>query len=135
MNKQDGVPAGIEYGPKNVPLVRKNFTVGQGASKYRGEMIVMDFSTEDVSGTTLRSAGGAPTTPKVDFVLRVPVTRGVRNAPLLSTAIMLTEPDGEISGGNARGRGAIDLQYFRPSGSNRVAGGDSSVAIGTDNMA
>lgn len=132
MNKQSGLPTGIDYGPTNAPIGRKPYKVGQGASQYRGELVVLDFSAEDLSGQQTRSNGGAaPATPKVDFVLRVPVTRGVRGAPLLSTAIMLTEPDGEISGGNARGLGAIDLQYYRTAAT-RVASGTAAVVLGND---
>lgn len=45
---------------------------------------------------------------------------------------MLTVPDGGIAGGNARGLGAIDLQYYRTAAT-QVASGTSSLAIGNRN--
>lgn len=106
---------------------RQRIKIGQGTSQYQGEAIVLG-TTDDITGQTTRSQGAAPQTAKQDFVLQVPVTRGLKNLPINSTAFMLTVPDGDIAGGNARGLGAIDLQYYRTAAT-QVASGNNSVLI------
>jgi hypothetical protein len=78
--------------------------------------------TSDSSVTTQTSSVIQATTTNANLVI----------APNGTGALIASIPDGTVTGGNARGNNAVDLQIARAN-ANQVAAGDYSVALGTNN--
>jgi len=128
----EGLLSGVEYWAP-LKAYRKRVKIWQWASQYLWDAVVLG-TTDNITGQTTRSQGAAPQTYRQDFVIQVPVTKGLKWNPVSSTAVSLTIPNGDIEWGNLRGAGAIDLQYYRDTAT-KVASGTSAVALGGNNTA
>ena len=113
---------GYTYGAVLNPY-RTNYKVGQGASQVQREAIVLATVDDTMNYGSTQAA--------TDLVLQMPMIRN-NSVFIASGALSLQFPDGKISGGNARGQGAIDLQTSRTA-STQIASGQYGILAGGNN--
>lgn len=125
---------GIAYGAV-LKAFRQRVKSGQGASQQYSECVVL--GTTDTTSPMSRSTGaGAPAADVCDLVLQVPYAIGrYGQAVTASGALSLQIPDGQITGGNRRGNGAVDLQTSRAAANYVASGAGAFIAGGANNTA
>lgn len=139
---------GIKDVPYAPPAQFKRQRVYNKNAKGMYEFVVLDTFDSEIAPQT-RGVGSTTSFDITDVVLKMPINFKNSNntlVPSSCSALSLSIPDGTLSGGNRRGRGAVDLQILRSSasqvasgdyafcaGSNNIAAGSNSVALGTGN--
>jgi hypothetical protein len=110
-----------------------HLTIRDKQERFATVTVTSDFNGGSGNFGTL--TGGSTGNPVVwTSVLSADTNVGMSIVPKGSGAIMAAIPDSSVSGGNARGANAIDLQTLRTAAT-QVASGANSVAIGVANSA
>lgn len=119
-------------------LTDRPIETGHLAVRDKAERFATVTVTSDVSGNSgnwgFLTGGGTGNPILWTAVLSADTNVGMSIVPKGSGAIMAAVPDNSVSGGNARGANAIDLQTLRTAAT-QVASGANSVTIGVANTA